>query len=97
MDRTRSPSYARPVPEILPRFYRLREQREAEKRIAKAILESGEYPDANGRVYLRSADGHNRDRRRGLPVISRGVSGTAPGTDPVAQLLRKEARLERRR
>ena len=82
------------MPEILPRFYRMREQREAEQRIAKAILEAGgdEHPDANGRVYLRSSDGHNRDRRRGLPVISKGIAGTAPGTDPVRELLRKEAR-----
>ena len=87
------------VPELLPRFRRFQEQREADKQVAKAILESGEceHPDSNGRVYRRSADGHNRERRRGLPVISRGVSGTAPGTDPVAELLRKEARLERRR
>ena len=80
------------MPEILPRFFRLKEQAQAERKIAKAILESGDYPDANGRVYRSSADGHNRDRRRGLPVISKGVSGTAPGTDPVAELLRKESR-----
>ena len=86
------------VPELLPRFHRFREKAEAEKRVAKAILEAGEgvYPDANGRVYRSSADGHRRDRRRGLPVISKGVSGTAPGTDPVAELLRKEARELRR-
>lgn len=82
------------VPELLPRFYRFQEKAEAEKRVAKAILEADEYPDANGRVYRSSADGHRRDRRRGLPIISKGVGGTAPGTDPLGELLRKEARGE---
>jgi hypothetical protein len=30
-------------------------------------------PDSNGKVYRRSADGHNHARRRGLPIISKGV------------------------
>jgi hypothetical protein len=71
---------------------------EDDRRIAEIILEGGEFPDGNGSMPLRSsADGHRSDRRRGLPVLSRGVCGTAPGTDPVGELLRKEARLERRR
>lgn len=61
------------VPEILPRFRRFQEQAEDERRVAKAILEAGEHPDANGRVYRSSADGHNRDRRRGLPLICKGI------------------------
>jgi hypothetical protein len=59
-------------------------------------VEAESHPDANGRVYRRSADGHNRDRRRGLPIISKGISGTAPGTGPVVALLAKEARGELR-
>ncbi len=63
-----------------------------------AIIEAGEAPpDSNGRVYRRSADGHNRARRRGLPIISKGVSATAPGTDPLGALLAKEARNGHRR
>ena len=51
--------------------------------------------DSNGRVYRKSADGHNHARRRGLPLISRGVAGTtSPGTDPLRALLAKEARGE---
>jgi hypothetical protein len=85
------------VPELLPRFYALQPRREDERRIAKAILEAGEIENEAGMPLRTSADGHRRDRRRGLPVISKGVSGTAPGTDPVRELLRKEAQLERRR
>ena len=84
--------------ELLPRFNAAMERIQAERAIAKAILEAAEagepYPDANGKVYRRSADGHNRDRRRGLPMISKGVGGTSPGTDPLRALLAKEARGE---
>ena len=86
-----------PVPELLPRFYAMQQRREAERRIAKAILEGGEIENEAGMPLRASADGHHRERRRGLPVISKGVSGTAPGTDPVRELLRMEAQLERRR
>ncbi len=67
---------------VLPRWNAYLERVEAEKAVAKAILEAGDHPDSNGRVYRRSADGHNRDRRRGLPLITRGVGGTMPGTEP---------------
>jgi hypothetical protein len=61
--------------------------------IADAILEAGEHPDSNGRVYRRSADGHNRDRQaRSASDLKRQLAGPAPGTDPVGELLRKEAR-----
>ena len=81
--------------ELLPRWNAYLERVEAEKAVAKAILEGGEvHPDSNGRMLRGSANGHNRDRRRGLPVISKGVGGTSPGTDPVQALLAKEARGE---
>ena len=84
------------VSEILPRFYKRLQEIEDAQKIGKLLLEvdAESYPDSNGRVRRASADGHNRDRRRGTPIISKGVSGTAPGTDPVAELLRKEARRE---
>jgi hypothetical protein len=41
--------------------------------------------------------GDDRQRLRGLPCISREVNGAQPGSDPVLELLRKEARQERRR
>jgi hypothetical protein len=33
---------------------------------------------------------------RNLPVVTKGVSGTMPGTDPLGALLAKEQRLRRR-
>ena len=59
------------MPEILPRFYRhLLEGDEVEVEVEVEP----------GMTLRRSADGHNRDRRRGLPVITRGIGGTSPGT-----------------
>ena len=98
MDRTHTPSYARPVPELLPRFYRLQQQREDEKQIAAVILEADDAPDGNGLMPLRrSADGHDPARLRGLPAIGRNVSGARVDTDPLRALLAKEARGERGR
>lgn len=77
---------------VLPRLYRDRQRAELERKIAKLILEGDEVEDLAGMVLRRSADGHSWQRRRGVPVISRGVTGTAPGTDPVGELLRKETR-----
>ena len=74
------------------RYYRRMQELEDLKRICQIILEGGEVEAEAGLPLRRSADGHNRDRRRGLPVISKGIGGTSPGTDPVAALLRKEAR-----
>lgn len=34
----------------------------------------------------------DRLRMRGVPITARGVGGTQPGTNPLTQLLRKEAR-----
>jgi hypothetical protein len=31
-------------------------------------------------------------RRRGLPMIGRGVAGATPGSNPVAELIRKDER-----
>ena len=85
------------MPPRLPRFDAAMQKLEDERKLAAILLEAGDAPpDSNGKVYRRSADGHNSDRRRGLPVISKGVSGTSPGTDPVAALLAKEARGELR-
>ncbi len=88
------------VPPLLPRFHRQQQKIEDECRLAKILLETGEVPDdvtANGRPLSRSADGHNRERARGIPIAGRASAGGAsPGTDPVTALLRKEARGELR-
>ena len=81
----------------MPRFDAELERIADARKLATILLETAEVPpDSNGKVYRRSADGHNRDRRRGLPLITRGIGGASPGTDPVAALLAKEARGELR-
>jgi hypothetical protein len=98
LDSMHVPSYARIVPDpLLPRFYRFREQAEAERKIAKAILEAGDAPGNDSMPLRRSADGHDPARLRGLPAIGRNVSGARVDTDPVKALLAKEARGERGR
>ncbi len=86
------------MPPRLPRFEAEMERIADARKLATILLETAEAPpDSNGKVYRRSADGHNRDRRRGLPVVSKGIGGASPGTDPLGALLAKEARSTRRR
>jgi hypothetical protein len=80
------------VAQRLPRFYRHQQQIEALKRIGKIVLEGGKVENERGLPLRRPADGHREDRRRRLPMISKGVGGTSPGTDPVRALLAKERR-----
>ncbi len=76
------------VPQWLPRFYLLQQQLEDARKVAQIILETDLVDDAPRLV--NGADGHNWARRRGLPLISKGVRGTMPGTDPLAALIAKE-------
>ena len=91
------------VPPLLPRFYRLQQQREDDKRITDIILKTGCSSDEaeakvrGPRLLSRSADGHDAARLRGLPAIGRNVSGSTVHTDPVRALLAKERRRELRR
>ena len=81
----------------MPRYDAAKQRIEDERKLEAILLEAeAAPPDSNGKVYRRSADGHNRDRRRGLPVVSKGVGGASPGTDPLGALLAKEARGELR-
>jgi len=70
------------VAELLPRFSRVQialEQAKIEKILSEVDeLETG--VDAKSTPATRSADGHHWKRRRGLPIISKGVGGTMPGT-----------------
>jgi hypothetical protein len=82
------------VAQLLPRF-RHQQAVEDERKVARIVQATGELLDeaSAGRMPLRaSANGHHRDRRRGLPVISRGTTGAMPGSDPVHALLAKERR-----
>ncbi len=84
------------MPQRLPRFYAHLQRVEDERKIGEILREGGEVESEPGTALRRSADGHNHDRRRGLPVVSRGVGGASPGTDPLGALLAKEARGKRR-
>ena len=86
------------VPQRLPRFFAALQRIEDRRKLGQILLEGDEVDNEVGRPLRRSADGHNRDRARGIPIVGRaGGGGASPGTDPVAALLRKEARLERHR
>ena len=84
----KSEEYGHWVP-LLPRWSAELERIQDMKRIGQILLRDGTEapPDLNGRVHRRSADGHNRDRRRGLPLITRGIGGASPGSDPVRELV----------
>jgi hypothetical protein len=80
------------VAEILPRFYRRMQKMEDERKLAELILEGQDVENESGLPLRRSADGHNRDRLRGVPMIGRGIGpGATHGSDPLQAVLRKEA------
>ena len=85
------------MPELLPRFLKVQQAIDDEQKLAAIILETGGVPDEVEDAKpssrpTRGADGHDWRRRRGLPMIGKGVGGASPGTNPVAALLAKEAR-----
>lgn len=85
------------MPELLPRFYLAQQQIEDERKLARIILETGGLPDEAGDAKpssrpTRGADGHDWRRRRGTPIIGKGVSGAMPGTNPLDALIAKERR-----
>jgi hypothetical protein len=73
---------------LLPRFYLRQQQLEDERKLAKIILEAGVAEGAP--QLMRGADGHDWQRRRGLPIVGKGVSGVMRGTDPLGALIAKE-------
>jgi hypothetical protein len=86
------------VPQLLPRHLRFEEKCKDLERIAAILLETDAEPapEANGKVLRASADGHRKDRMRGMPIIAKGVSGTMRGTNPLAALIAKEEGRRRR-
>lgn len=66
------------MPQRLPRFYAHLQRVEDERKIGEILREGGEVESEPGTPLRRSADGHNRDRRRGLPVVSKGIGGASP-------------------
>jgi hypothetical protein len=78
------------VSQVLPRFYRNMQRIEDERKLGRILLEGGEVENEAGMPLRRSADGHNRDRARGIPIVGRaGGGGASPGTDPFAACVRK--------
>jgi hypothetical protein len=76
---------------ILPRFFRAQQEVEQARKLASILLEAGDVENEAGMPLRRSADGHNRQRARGIPIIGRvGGEGASPGTDSVGALLRSE-------
>ena len=75
---------------ILPRFYRQQLQAEDAAHITHILREAGADTTTHEpkKHYGATLPGDKR-RLRGIPVVG-GVGGTSPGTDPVAELLRKE-------
>jgi hypothetical protein len=79
---------------ILPRFT---DQRVAdERKLEKILLETGPL-DGPVTAAAGSTAGGDEQRRRGVPIIGRGIGGTSPGTDPAGETIRREQRLRRRR
>ena len=84
------------VPQQLPRFVAHQQKADDLDKLARILLETGaELPAEVKRGALPT--GGDRDRMRGFPIVGKGISGTAPGTDPLGALLAKEHRLRRRR
>ena len=78
------------VSKRLPRFYAWQQKIEDERKLGQILLEGGEVETEAGVPLRRSADGQPRSTAR-TAIISKGIGGTAPGTDPLGALLRKES------
>jgi hypothetical protein len=79
---------------LLPRFYARAQEAERQRRIAEITAKAeANAPDQPETVVRATLPGDSR-RLRGIPVIG-GVSGTSPGSDPLAEALRRERQRER--
>lgn len=67
----------------LPRYL---EPDNFEQKLGRILIETGEQAPPTQHTGITAA-GDER-RLRGIPCISRGVPGTSPGTNPLAELLR---------
>jgi hypothetical protein len=85
-------------PRILPRFFRQQEELESQRKITAILLETGHSVDDLDaeRGHLKHATPVDTEGLRGVPVVGRGVAGATPGSNPLAEVLRKEHRREHR-
>ena len=77
---------------MVPILPRVTDQRAADARkLEKILLETGPLDGPVQTAKMATLAGDNR-RLRGLPIVGRGIAGTAPGTDPPRALLARELR-----
>lgn len=72
---------------LLPRFHRHQEAAADTHHITHLIADSTPDTTTPATVHQATLPGDRR-RLRGIPVAG-GATGTSPGTDPLAELLRK--------
>jgi hypothetical protein len=77
------------MPQPLPRAFRRQLEADDRAKVARIVREVGE-EDVAG-VAGGTAGGDER-RLRGIPAVGRGCAGAIRGTNPVAELLRRESR-----
>lgn len=80
---------------ILPRFYARSEEADRQRAIAQIVREADVHDETIVTAAGATLPGDRR-RLRGIPVVG-GVTGTSPGTDPLAATLKAEADRERNR
>jgi len=80
-----------PPSHLLPRFHRRALEAQDRTAVARALADSGERAPAEHGPVAPGAGLHaDTNRLRGIPVVG-GAVGTSPGTDPVRELLRRDA------
>lgn len=74
---------------LLPRIHRQQQAIHATRAVDRAIAESRGAHEHTPPTVTRATLPGDRRRLRGIPVAG-GACGTSPGTDPLAELLRRE-------
>ena len=74
---------------ILPRYDPVKRQQERQS-WARTIAALEPEPEPTPALIGPSAAGGDRERLRGVPILTRGTRGTMRGSDPLAELLRRE-------
>lgn len=75
----------------MPRFRRHQEAAADRAKLTRNLLESGEATETPQHVLTKPGD---TAQMRGIPIYARGVGGVQRGSDPVAELLRRQPREE---
>jgi hypothetical protein len=78
--------------QLLPRFSAVTERAERARKIAAIVRETECSAESATKTVAQATLAGDERRLRGVPCIARGVGGASPGTNPVAELLRKQPR-----